>query len=34
MNKYRIEITETFQKIVEIEADNKEDAMYKDMKNV
>lgn len=31
-NKYKIEITETLQKIVELEADNKEDAMHKVMK--
>ena len=32
MNKYKVEITETLQKIIEVEADNKEDAMHKVMK--
>ena len=32
MKKYKVEITETLQKIVEVEADNKEDAMHKVMK--
>lgn len=32
MNKYKVEITETLQKTIEVEADNKEDAMHKVMK--
>ena len=32
MNKYKIEITEILQKTVEVEADNKEDALHKIMK--
>ena len=32
MKKYKVEITETLQEIVEVEADNKEDAMHKVMK--
>ena len=32
MSKFNIEITETLQKTVEVEADNKEDAMHKVMK--
>ena len=32
MNKYKVEITETLQKIVEVEADNEKDAMHKAMK--
>ena len=32
MDKYKVEITETLQKTVEVEADNKEDAMQKVMK--
>ena len=32
MNKYKIEITETLQKTVEVEAYNKEDALHKVMK--
>ena len=32
MFKYKVEITETLQKTVEVEADNKEDAMHKVMK--
>jgi len=30
--KFNIEITETLQKTIEVEADNKEDAMHKVMK--
>lgn len=29
MDKYKVEITETLQKIIEIEADSKTDALYK-----
>lgn len=32
MNKYKVEITETLQKTIEVEADNKEDALHKVMK--
>ena len=32
MKKYKVEITETLQKTVEVGADNKEDAMHKVMK--
>lgn len=32
MNKYIVEITETLQKTVEVEADDKEDAMHKVIK--
>lgn len=32
MNKYKVEITETLQKTIEVEADNKEDALHKLMK--
>ena len=32
MKKFKLEITETLQKTVEVEADNKEDAMHKAMK--
>ena len=32
MKKFKVEITETLQKTVEVEADNKEDAMHKVMK--
>lgn len=32
MDKYKVEITETLQKTVEVEADNKEDALHKVMK--
>lgn len=30
--KYKVEITESLQKTIEVEADNKEDALYKVMK--
>lgn len=32
MYKYKVEITETLQKTIEVEADNKEDALHKVMK--
>lgn len=32
MNKYKVEITETLQKTIEVEADNTEDAIRKVMK--
>lgn len=32
MDKYKVEITETLQKIVEVEVDSKEDALHKVMK--
>lgn len=32
MEKYKVEIIETLQKTVEVEADNKEDALHKVMK--
>lgn len=32
MNKYKIEITETIQKIVEVEADNEQDAIHSVMR--
>ena len=32
MDKYKVEITETLQKTVEVEADNKEEALHKVMK--
>ena len=32
MDKYKVEITETLQKTVEVEADSKEDALHKAMK--
>ncbi len=32
MDKYKVEITETLQKTVEVEEDNKEEALHKVMK--
>ena len=32
MNQYKVEITEILQKIIEIKAENKEDALHKAMK--